>query len=177
MKAIRTAALILFPSLLAFGQEFEVASIKPSPPSASGKANVCLHIDGAMVRYSSLSLTLYLGMAYNLKNYQITAPDWMASDRWDITAKLPDGADPRALARFLVAAGQSMALMARVTGSRAVVEDGVVHFRKVGVVRDLGRQVLVNSGVKRGEQVILNPAVDLAEGTKVRTRSATVQTS
>lgn len=37
--------------------------------------------------------------------------------------ELPDGADVRALARFLIAAGQSMALMARVTGSRAVVED------------------------------------------------------
>src|SRR6202042_444434 len=59
----------------------------------------------------------------------------------------------------------------------AVVEDGTVHLRKVGVVRDLGRQVLVNSGVKRGDQVILNPAVDLAEGTKVRTRQASTQTS
>src|SRR5205823_9881888 len=26
-------------------------------------------------------------------NYQISAPDWMASERWDITAKLPDGSD------------------------------------------------------------------------------------
>jgi RND family efflux transporter MFP subunit len=58
----------------------------------------------------------------------------------------------------------------------AIVENGVVHLRKVGVVRDLGRQVLVNSGVKRGDQVILNPAVDLAEGAKVRTRPP-VQTS
>ncbi|HLG81320.1 MAG TPA: efflux RND transporter periplasmic adaptor subunit [Bradyrhizobium sp.] len=52
----------------------------------------------------------------------------------------------------------------------AVVENGVVHLRKIGVVRDLGREVLVNSGVKQGDQVILNPAVDLAEGAKVRTR-------
>src|SRR5580704_8985592 len=59
----------------------------------------------------------------------------------------------------------------------AVVENGVVHLRKVAVVRDLGRQVLVNSGVKRGDQVILNPAVDLAEGTKVRTRQGPTQTS
>ena len=59
----------------------------------------------------------------------------------------------------------------------AVVENGVVHLRKVVVVRDLGRQVLVNSGVKRGDQVILNPAVDLAEGTKVQTRSAPMRTS
>jgi RND family efflux transporter MFP subunit len=52
----------------------------------------------------------------------------------------------------------------------AVVEDSVVHLRKVGVVRDLGRQVMVNSGVNRGDQVILNPAVDIAEGSKVRPR-------
>lgn len=52
----------------------------------------------------------------------------------------------------------------------AVVENGVVHLRKIGVARDLGREVLVDSGVKQGDQVILNPAVDLADGAKVRTR-------
>src|ERR1700757_3382617 len=40
----------------------------------------------------------------------------------------------------------------------AVVEDGVVHLRKIGVVRDLGREVLVNSGVKQGAQATLHPA-------------------
>ena len=59
----------------------------------------------------------------------------------------------------------------------AIVENGVVHLRKVAVVRDLGRQVLVNSGVKRGDQVILNPAVDLADGTKVRARQGSTQAS
>jgi hypothetical protein len=38
------------------------------------------------------------------------------------------------------------------------------------VVRDLGQQVEVNSGVKPGDQVILNPAVDLADGGKVRAK-------
>lgn len=55
----------------------------------------------------------------------------------------------------------------------AVVENGVVHLRKIGVVRDLGREVEVSSGVKRGDQVILNPSVDLAEGARVATRSPT----
>jgi RND family efflux transporter MFP subunit len=59
----------------------------------------------------------------------------------------------------------------------AVVENGVVHLRKVAVVRDLGQEVEINSGVKRGDQVILNPAVDLAEGSKVRTRPQAMQTS
>ena len=49
----------------------------------------------------------------------------------------------------------------------AVVENGVVHLHKIGVVRDLGRKVEVNSGLKRGDQVILNPAAD---GAKVRLR-------
>jgi RND family efflux transporter MFP subunit len=59
----------------------------------------------------------------------------------------------------------------------AVVQNGIVHLRKIHIVRDLGREVEVDSGVKRGDQVILNPAVDLAEGSKVRTRPQPVQTS
>jgi len=59
----------------------------------------------------------------------------------------------------------------------AVVENGVAHLRKVAVVRDLGQQVEVNSGVKRGDEVILNPAVDLVDGSKVRTRLQPMQTS
>jgi multidrug efflux pump subunit AcrA (membrane-fusion protein) len=59
----------------------------------------------------------------------------------------------------------------------AVVENGAVHLRKIGIVRDLGRQILVNAGVRRGDQVILNPAVDLAEGTRVKTRQEPMQTS
>ncbi len=59
----------------------------------------------------------------------------------------------------------------------AVVENGVVHLRKVAVVRDLGQEVEVNNGVKRGDQVILNPAVDLAEGSKVRILPQPIQTS
>ncbi len=52
----------------------------------------------------------------------------------------------------------------------AVVENGVVHLHKITVLRDLGREVEVSSGVKDGDQVILNPAVDLAEGARVRIR-------
>jgi RND family efflux transporter MFP subunit len=59
----------------------------------------------------------------------------------------------------------------------AVVEDGIVHLRKIGVLRDLGREVLVNSGVRLGDQVIVNPAVDLADGSKVRIRPRPTQTS
>jgi RND family efflux transporter MFP subunit len=55
----------------------------------------------------------------------------------------------------------------------AVVDNGVVHLRKIGVLRDLGRELEVDSGVKRGDQLILNPSVDLADGAKVRTGAPT----
>jgi multidrug efflux pump subunit AcrA (membrane-fusion protein) len=48
----------------------------------------------------------------------------------------------------------------------AVVENGVARLRKVAVVSDFGQQVEVNSDVKRGDQVILDPAVDLVDGSK-----------
>src|ERR1700729_3085095 len=54
----------------------------------------------------------------------------------------------------------------------AVVENGVVHLRKVTILRDLGKEVEINSGVKGGDQVILNPAVDLPDGSKVRLRQS-----
>jgi RND family efflux transporter MFP subunit len=52
----------------------------------------------------------------------------------------------------------------------AVVEDGVVHLRKISVARDLGTQVEVRDGVKAGDQVILNPTVDLMDGSRVTRR-------
>ena len=52
-----------------------------------------------------------------------------------------------------------------------------VRLHKVTVARDLGRQVEINSGVKPGDQVILNPSVDLADGSKVKPRSQPVKVS
>jgi RND family efflux transporter MFP subunit len=56
----------------------------------------------------------------------------------------------------------------------AVVENGVVRLRKVTVIRDLGKELEVNSGIKQGDQLILNPAVDLVDGNKVQTQVARV---
>jgi RND family efflux transporter MFP subunit len=53
-----------------------------------------------------------------------------------------------------------------------VVEDGVAHVHQVTVARDLGATVDVSAGVKDGDQVILNPPVDLTESHKVKIRQA-----
>jgi RND family efflux transporter MFP subunit len=50
----------------------------------------------------------------------------------------------------------------------AVVNDGKSELRKVNVKRDLGTRVEVDSGIKAGDQVILNPPVTLVDGSKVR---------
>ena len=54
--------------------------------------------------------------------------------------------------------------------SVAVVEDGVVHLRKIALVRDLGTTIEANDGVRDGDQVILNPAVNITEGQAVNPR-------
>jgi len=55
----------------------------------------------------------------------------------------------------------------------AVLENGTAHFQKIAVTRDLGTAVEVSEGVKPGDQVVLNPPVNLAEGDKVDVRSET----
>jgi RND family efflux transporter MFP subunit len=55
--------------------------------------------------------------------------------------------------------------------SVAVVEDGVVHLRKITSVRDFGTSVEVSAGVAEGDKVVLNPQVDLADGNKVTVRA------
>ena len=50
----------------------------------------------------------------------------------------------------------------------AVVENGVARMHTISVARDLGTQVEVLDGIKAGDKVVLNPPVDLAEGSKVK---------
>jgi hypothetical protein len=51
--------------------------------------------------------------------------------------------------------------------SVAVVENGLVHIRNITPVRDFGTSVEVSAGVAAGDNVILDPQVDLADGRKV----------
>jgi len=59
----------------------------------------------------------------------------------------------------------------------AVVENGIVHLQKIAIARDFGTQVEVHDGVKPGDQVVLNPMVNLAEGSKVAVRKNKPQIS
>jgi RND family efflux transporter MFP subunit len=52
----------------------------------------------------------------------------------------------------------------------AMLEQGKARMRPVTVTRDLGTQVEVQDGVRAGDQVILNPPVDLVDGSPVDAR-------
>ena len=54
----------------------------------------------------------------------------------------------------------------------AVVDNGTVRLQRIHIARDFGTEVEVHDGVKAGDQVILNPMIDLADGSKVTVRSA-----
>ncbi len=79
---------------------FEVASIKPSPPLSSlisevqsGKINLGMRMDGTRVDFRFMPLTGLLATAYKVKGYQITGPDWLKSQMYEIHAKLPEGSN------------------------------------------------------------------------------------
>ena len=75
---------------------FEVASIKQGPPFSPEKMlSGQIHtgsIKGSQANFQFVSLTDLLVYAYRVKPYQISGPGWVRDGRWDIVAKLPEGA-------------------------------------------------------------------------------------
>lgn len=99
MKIANIGLGILLSAGTLFGQNparlaFEVASIRPSPGAPPQGVVAGARIDGAQFRTSYLTLKDYIAVAYKLKLYQITGPDWIRTERFDVTATLPDGALP-----------------------------------------------------------------------------------
>lgn len=82
---------------------FDVASIKPSPPEPPTPGTAGLRITQRQARFSFLSMKDYIGMGYGVKVYQIVAPDWVASTRFEIIATIPDGQDPKDVTKMMAA--------------------------------------------------------------------------
>ena len=72
----------------AFCQEFEVVSVKPNN-SLSGYSSV--KPDEDLFQATNVSLRSLVVRAYGVKDYQVEGPDWLASEHFDIIAKLPEG--------------------------------------------------------------------------------------
>jgi len=88
----------------AFGQApdsltFEVASVKRAPPpEPNGRVFFGPPRGGpgtpdpGQITWSNAALRNIVMTAYDVQTYQVTAPDWMNTERYDIVAKVPAGA-------------------------------------------------------------------------------------
>jgi uncharacterized protein (TIGR03435 family) len=102
MKMLNSVAFGILAAALAFGQaqapspapklEFEVASIHLSQSTDMYRVNAGLKMDGSQAHFSSLSISNLITLAYHVQANQISGPDWISHQRFDISAKLPDGA-------------------------------------------------------------------------------------
>src|ERR1017187_9580473 len=96
-RSIIGASLVIFTSMAAHGQTapapaaFEVASVKPVEPSPDGRVIRRLGGDPGMVDYKNFTLKILLARAYGLKDYEITGPDWLDTEGYDVLAKVPAG--------------------------------------------------------------------------------------
>lgn len=101
----RTLFCIVFAAVTALGQRktaFEVASIKPAAPldqakvlaalQAGGQMPVGPHIGPNRAEYLYMNLKSLIVYAYQVKPYQVSGPDWLEQQRFDIVAKYPAGA-------------------------------------------------------------------------------------
>ena len=91
------AVLAVCAAARAQGPTFEVASIKPAAPMTAGRIMVGMGggpgtRDPGQVTINNMSVRDLMTSAYNVKGFQITGPDWLDSQRFDITAKVPSGA-------------------------------------------------------------------------------------
>lgn len=107
MRTIFLVGILALSSCAASAQTpapvFEVASIKPAAPPTDGRMMVRMGNDPGRINYTNVSLRNVLMRAYNVKEPQIVAPDWMNADRFDIVAKLPEGATREQVPQMLQA--------------------------------------------------------------------------
>ena len=110
------SGLLLVSPVSAQNLAFEVATVKPSPPidlaklAADAQAGKMPkfgpQIDASRAEYNQMSLKALIANAYKLKSYQITGPQWIATERFDIAATIPDGVSkddvPKLLQALLV---------------------------------------------------------------------------
>lgn len=83
---------------------FEVAAVKRA--SRQPGRRLIRRLDDAMFQYAPISMRNLIRLAYGVKIYQISGPEWIKTNVYDISAKIPNGrsrADIPAMLRNLLA--------------------------------------------------------------------------
>jgi uncharacterized protein (TIGR03435 family) len=105
MRRVLISLMLLMP-VAAFGQAppasltFEVASVKPSPPlnlnpaaiAAGQLPHIGMNVRGNRLDIGYMSLADLIVMAFRIKPNQISGPEWMKTERFDILAIMPERA-------------------------------------------------------------------------------------
>jgi uncharacterized protein (TIGR03435 family) len=99
MRAALLIATLACAPLTQAQEQFDVASVKPSPPvppnggvyfgPARGGPGTP---DPELITWTYARLRDLLMTAYDVKTYQVYGPDWLNAERYDITARVPAGA-------------------------------------------------------------------------------------
>ncbi len=89
---VRVASWALCISAVVYGQptagpQFEVVSIKANKSMSGGSQS---NTNQAMLRGTNLSLKNLILRGYGIRSYQLEGPDWLDTERFDITAKFPE---------------------------------------------------------------------------------------
>src|SRR5215469_3134548 len=103
-----TCGLLFFTSSSVFGQVsasspiFEVASVKPADPAASGSRT---NTNQGRLTMDNVTLKQCILMAYHIQGYQLSGgPPWLDTARYDISARMDAAAEqlngPAARARM-----------------------------------------------------------------------------
>ena len=99
---MRVLTVFLGAAMPAFCQiAFEVASIKPAPPQEMGRTSVHRHTDKGRLVYNNVSLMDMVTDAFRVQAREVVGPDWLNSVRYDILAKLPEGAKEEQIPEML----------------------------------------------------------------------------
>ncbi len=80
---------------------FDVASVRPAAQIdtaalvailRSGRKPESVSVAGTRATFLYMSLNELIAYAYKLPRYEVSGPEWLATDRFDIAARMPDGA-------------------------------------------------------------------------------------
>jgi uncharacterized protein (TIGR03435 family) len=71
---------------------FEVASVKRAPPQLGKSFNSGIKLDPGRLTCTNISLKKLIYESYGVKDYQVSGPDWLDTEIYDIAATLPPGA-------------------------------------------------------------------------------------
>jgi len=71
---------------------FDVASVKRATPPPGEAGNSSMQLAPGRVNMTNVRLKKLIYEAYQVKDYQISGPDWLGSEIYNITATIPNGA-------------------------------------------------------------------------------------